>query len=56
MVEMAHGLMLVRAISGTAVLAVLAASECDIDLVAYEMTMLVEEVGEVLTPPTRVPQ
>jgi hypothetical protein len=41
-------------ISGTAVLAALAASECDIDLVAYEMTMLVEEVGEVLTPPTRV--
>jgi uncharacterized protein len=54
MVEMTRGLMLVKAISGTAVLAALAASECDIDLVAYEMTMLVEEVGEVLTPPTRV--
>jgi predicted regulator of Ras-like GTPase activity (Roadblock/LC7/MglB family) len=54
LVEMTHGLMLVKAISGTAVLAALAASECDIDLVAYEMTMLVEEVGEVLTPPTRV--
>jgi hypothetical protein len=54
MVEMTRGLMLIKAISGTAVLAALAATECDIDLVAYEMTMLVEEVGEVLTPPTRV--
>jgi hypothetical protein len=54
MVEMTRGLMLVKAISGTAVLAALAAPECDIDLVAYEMTMLVEEVGEVLAPPTRV--
>lgn len=54
MVEMTRGLMLVKAIGGTAVLAALAASECDIDLVAYEMTMLVEEVGEVLAPPTRV--
>jgi predicted regulator of Ras-like GTPase activity (Roadblock/LC7/MglB family) len=56
LVEMTRGLMLVKAISGTAVLAALAASECDIDLVAYEMTMLVEEVGEVLAPPTRVAQ
>jgi predicted regulator of Ras-like GTPase activity (Roadblock/LC7/MglB family) len=54
LVEMTGGLMLVRAISGAAILAALAAPECDIDLVAYEMTMLVEEVGEVLTPPTRV--
>jgi uncharacterized protein len=54
LVEMAGGLMLVKAVSGTAVLAALAAPECDIDLVAYEMTLLVEAVGEVLTPPTRV--
>ena len=54
LVEMAGGLMLVKAISGTAILAALAAPECDIDLVAYEMTLLVEEVGEVLTPPSRV--
>jgi len=54
MVEMRGGLMLVKAISQAAVLAALAAPECDIDLVAYEMTMLVEEVGEVLTPSTRV--
>jgi predicted regulator of Ras-like GTPase activity (Roadblock/LC7/MglB family) len=54
LIEMTRGLMLVKAISGTAILAALAAPECDIDLVAYEMTLLVEEVGEVLTPPTRV--
>jgi uncharacterized protein len=54
LVEMAGGLMLVKAVSSTAVLAALAAPECDIDLVAYEMTLLVEEVGEVLTPQTRV--
>jgi uncharacterized protein len=54
LVEMTGGLMLVKAISGTAVLAALAAPECDIDQVAYEMTLLVEEVGEVLAPPTRV--
>lgn len=54
LVEMTRGLMLVKSVSGTAVLAALAAPECDIDLVAYEMTLLVEEVGEVLTPPTRV--
>lgn len=53
MVEMRGGLMLVKAISAAAILAALAAPECDIDLVAYEMTLLVEEVGEVLTPPTR---
>jgi uncharacterized protein len=54
LVEMQGGLMLVKAISRAAVLAALAAPECDIDLVAYEMTLLVEEVGDVLTPPTRV--
>lgn len=54
LVEMTGGLMLVKAISETAILAALAAPECDIDLVAYEMTLLVEQVGEVLTPPTRV--
>jgi len=54
LVEMQGGLLLVKAVSGAAVLAALAAPECDIDLVAYEMTLLVEEVGEVLTPPSRI--
>jgi predicted regulator of Ras-like GTPase activity (Roadblock/LC7/MglB family) len=53
LVEMEGGLMLVMAISGGSSLAVLAAPECDTDLVSYEMTLLVEAVGDVLTPTVR---
>jgi predicted regulator of Ras-like GTPase activity (Roadblock/LC7/MglB family) len=56
LVEMEGGLMLVKAISDGSSLAVLAAPECDTDLVSYEMTLLVEAVGEVLTPATRAHQ
>jgi hypothetical protein len=35
------------------VFAVLAAPDCDLGLVAYEMTLLVERVGRVLTPALR---
>jgi predicted regulator of Ras-like GTPase activity (Roadblock/LC7/MglB family) len=53
LVEMERGVMIVKAISGGASLAVLAAPECDMELVAYEMTLLVEAVGDVLTPAAR---
>ena len=53
LVEMDGGLMLLKSISGGSSLAVLAARECDTDLVSYEMTLLVEAVGEVLTPAVR---
>ena len=53
LVEMEAGLMLVMAISDGSILAVLAAPECDTDLVSYEMTLLVEAVGDVLTPRVR---
>jgi len=53
LVEMESGLMLVKVISNGSSLAVLAAPECDTDLVSYEMTLLVEAVGEVLTPALR---
>jgi hypothetical protein len=53
LVEMEAGLLLVKAISDGSSLAVLAAAQCDIGLVAYEMTLLVEAVGEVLTPRIR---
>ena len=56
LVEMDGGLMLVKAISDGSSLAVLAAPECDTDLVSYEVTLLVEAVGEVLTPAARVHQ
>jgi uncharacterized protein len=49
-VEMEGGLLLVMAISNGSGLAVLAASDCDMGLVAYEMTLLVERVGRALTP------
>jgi uncharacterized protein len=45
--------MFVMAINDGSTLAVLAAPECDTDLVAYKMTLLVEAVGNILTPATR---
>lgn len=56
LVEMAGGLMLVKVISDGSSLAVLAALECDTDLVSYEVTLLVEAVGEALTPAARAHQ
>ena len=52
-VEMEGGLLLVMTISNGSSLAVLAASDCDMGLVAYEMTLLVERVGRALTPGPR---
>ena len=51
--EMHLGVLVVMAISNGASLAVLATS-VDLGLVAYEMTLLVERVGRVLTPAPRV--
>ena len=53
LVEMAGGLMLVKAVSDGSSLAVLAAPDCDVELISYEMTRMVEAVGEVLTPAVR---
>jgi uncharacterized protein len=52
-VAMERGLMVVKAVSGGSRLAVLAAPECDRDLVSYELTLLAEAVGNILTPATR---
>ena len=52
-VEMEGGLLLSMAISNGASLAVLASPDCDMGLVAYEMTLLVERVGRALTPEPR---
>ncbi|MEV4062727.1 roadblock/LC7 domain-containing protein [Nonomuraea dietziae] len=52
-VEMQRGLMLVMNISDGSCLAVLAAPDCDLGLVAYQMTVLVERTGQVLTPAVR---
>jgi predicted regulator of Ras-like GTPase activity (Roadblock/LC7/MglB family) len=53
LVEMDYGLMFVKAISDGSSLAVLSALECDTRQVSFEMTRLVEAVGELLTPAVR---
>ena len=53
MVEMAAGFLFIAAISDGSSLGVLADKDCDIGLVGYEMTMLVERFGAVLTPQVR---
>ncbi len=53
LVEMDGGLMFVKSISDGSSLAVLTAPECDTRQVSYEMTLLVEAVGELLTPAAR---
>jgi hypothetical protein len=52
-VEMRRGLLIMMTISDGSSLAVLAAPDCDMGLVAYEMALLVERVGHVLTPEIR---
>ena len=53
LVEMMGGLMLIKSVSDGSSLCVLASPECDTDLVSYEMSRLVEAVGEVLSPALR---
>ena len=53
LVEMVGGLMIIKAISDGSSLCVLAAPDCDTELVSYEMSLLVEAVGEVLSPALR---
>jgi predicted regulator of Ras-like GTPase activity (Roadblock/LC7/MglB family) len=54
LVDMQGGLMLIKSVSDGSTLAVLAAPDCDTDLVSYEMSRLVEAVGEALSPALRV--
>jgi predicted regulator of Ras-like GTPase activity (Roadblock/LC7/MglB family) len=52
-VEMEHAFIFVTGISDGSCLAVVASSSCDVGLVGYEMALLVERVGPVLTPQLR---
>jgi predicted regulator of Ras-like GTPase activity (Roadblock/LC7/MglB family) len=52
-VEMERGIVLLMSINAGSCLAVLASTNCDIGLVGYEMTLLVDRVGQVLTPQLR---
>jgi len=53
LVEMEGGLMVVKAISDGSSLCVLAVPDCDTELLSYEISLLVEAVGEVLSPALR---
>jgi predicted regulator of Ras-like GTPase activity (Roadblock/LC7/MglB family) len=52
-VEMQRGLLFVTSISDGSCLTVLAASSCDLGVVAYQMAVLVTRAGDVLTPTLR---
>jgi predicted regulator of Ras-like GTPase activity (Roadblock/LC7/MglB family) len=52
-IEMGLGFFLVRTIQDGSILATLAAQDCDIGVVGYEMARLVKQVGELLTPAVR---
>jgi len=52
-VEMENVFLFVTGINDGSSLAVIAAADCDVGLVAYEMALLVEQAGEVLTPELR---
>ena len=49
-VEMDHGFLFVSAIADGSVLGVLTTRDADLAAVGYEMTMLVQRVGSVLSP------
>ena len=53
LVIMARCTLVVMAIDQGSSLAVLTTATADLDTVAYEMTMLVEEGGSIFTPPAR---
>ena len=52
-VEMDNGFLFLMSISDGSSFAVLAARNCDVGQVGYEMALLVDRVGEALTPPPR---
>jgi predicted regulator of Ras-like GTPase activity (Roadblock/LC7/MglB family) len=52
-VEMRQGLLIVMSVIGGSTLAVLAASDCDMGLVAYEMALLADRTWRALTPEPR---
>lgn len=53
MVEMTSGFLFVASISDGSALGILADKSCDIGMVGYEMTLLVDRFGSVLTPQVR---
>ena len=52
-IEMERAFLFVTGISDGSSLAVVASAQCDVGLVGYEMALLVEKAGNVLTPELR---
>lgn len=52
-VEMENAFLFVTGISDGSLFATIAEADCDVGLVAYEMAVLVEKAGDVLTPELR---
>ena len=50
LIEMTGGYLFVSAISGGSTLGVVTSRECDLGLIGFEITLLVERVGAQLTP------
>jgi predicted regulator of Ras-like GTPase activity (Roadblock/LC7/MglB family) len=50
MIEMKRGFLLVSAIRGGSCLGVIADAHCDLGLVGYEISLLAERFGDMLTP------
>ncbi|MDO8363596.1 MAG: roadblock/LC7 domain-containing protein [Actinomycetota bacterium] len=50
LVEMANAYLFVASISGGSTLGIVTARDCDLGLVGFEITLLVERVGAQLTP------
>ena len=55
-IEMQSSFLFVTAAGRDACLAVLAAEDADVGLIAYEMAMLVTRVGQFVASPTRAPE
>lgn len=53
LVAMERGTLVIMAVDHGASLAVLTTATADLDTVAYEMTMLVEQAGSTFSPPAR---
>lgn len=52
-VEMTGGYLFVTTVSDGSALAVMCEPDCDIGLIGYEMSLLVDRIGQVLTPALR---
>jgi predicted regulator of Ras-like GTPase activity (Roadblock/LC7/MglB family) len=52
-IEMEHAFLFVTGISDGSCLAVVSSAACDVGLVGYEMAVMVERAGQVLTPELR---